>query len=54
MAIIGKARKVRVTAADTFISGPQGAANDISDRVEQIKNEIKSSANERALMILKV
>ena len=51
---LGKARKVRVTQADTFISGPEGSPEKIKERIMEIKRSISESNNERSHMILKV
>lgn len=50
----GKARKVRISHVDTFISGPEGVSEEIQNRINEIKFLISQTSNPPSLMILKV
>jgi len=45
---------VKITSADTFISGPGGNSKEIQHRIDELKTLISQTSTQTTLMILKV
>ena len=45
---------MKITQADTFISGPEGNPQEINHRIEELRVSISKNSSPTSLMILKV